>query len=266
MFVHLVDANGCVELDQVHRFRHDWERHASLRLRNGDPAVLTEYNRRGRLHDGSLNQMEQEVITAWRQARSRGETVALMANSTDTVTRLNRLAQHARISMGELDPDGPSLDAGDESMLIGDEVVTRRNDRRLRTDRGLMVKNRDHWTITDIHPDSDVTLCGRTGTIRIPGEYVVEDIELGYAQTSYATRGRTVDVAHPVGVRLRFGGTGPPDLLGRWRPPRHCVSARDRRGLWSRRRDSRAQSASREGLPAASLPVREVRCRIGGGV
>jgi len=195
MFAHLVDTHGCVELDQVHRFRHDWERRASLRLRNGDSAVLTEYDRQGRLHDGTLSQMEEEVITTWHQARGRGETVALMANSTDTVTRLNRLAQHVRIETGELDPDGPSLQVADESMLVGDEVVTRRNDRRLRTDREQMVKNRDHWTITDIHPNSDVTLDGRTGTIRLPAEYVAEDLELGYAQTSHATQGRTVDIA-----------------------------------------------------------------------
>ncbi|NIA26004.1 MAG: relaxase domain-containing protein [Gammaproteobacteria bacterium] len=195
MFGHLVDAHGCAELDHVHRFRHVWERHASLRLRNGDPIVLTEYDQHGRLHGGTLNQMEEEVITAWQQARRRGETVALMANNTDTVARLNRLAQHTRLEAGELDPAKPSLQVGDESMLIGDEVVTRRNDRRLRTDRGQMVKNRDHWTITNIHPDSTVTLAGRTGAIRLPVKYVAEDLELGYAQTSHATQGRTVDVA-----------------------------------------------------------------------
>jgi ATP-dependent exoDNAse (exonuclease V) alpha subunit len=80
-------------------------------------------------------------------------------------------------------------------MLIGDEVVTRRNDRTLRTDRGLMVKNRDNWTIESIHPDRSVTLTGRTGTVRLPGDYVAEDLELGYAQTSHATQGRTVDTA-----------------------------------------------------------------------
>ena len=43
MFAHLVDSLGAVELDRVHRFRHHWERQASLRLRAGDPSVLTEY-------------------------------------------------------------------------------------------------------------------------------------------------------------------------------------------------------------------------------
>ena len=118
-----------------------------------------------------------------------------MANSTDTVAQLNRLAQHTRIRIGELDPDAPRMRGGDGWILVGDEVVTRRNDRTLTTDRGLMVKNRDHWTITTIHPDHSVTLTGRTGTIRLPAHYVAEDLELGYAQTSHATQGRTVDTA-----------------------------------------------------------------------
>ncbi|MGB5433636.1 MAG: MobF family relaxase [Acidimicrobiia bacterium] len=195
MFAHLVDTYGGIELDQVHRFRHDWERQASLRLRTGDPGVLAEYETRGRLHDGTRDQMETETITAWQQARSRGETVALMANTTDTVDRLNRLAQHTRIMLGELDADAPSMRVGEGRMLEGDEVVTRRNDRTLRTDRGLIVKNRDHWTIETIHPDHSATITGRTGTIRLPTEYVAEHVELGYAQTSQATQGRTVDTA-----------------------------------------------------------------------
>ncbi|HZJ48508.1 MAG TPA: hypothetical protein VFD97_05680, partial [Acidimicrobiia bacterium] len=67
--------------------------------------------------------------------------------------------------------------------------------RTLRTDRGLMIKNRDHWTIETIHPDHGATLTGRTGTIQLPTDYVAEHVELGYAQTSHATQGRTVDVA-----------------------------------------------------------------------
>ena len=195
MLAHLVDSYGAVELDQVHRFRHHWERQASLRLRAGDPGVLTEYERQGRLHGGTQEEMEADIITAWQQTRQRGETVALMANNTKTVARLNHLAQHTRIEAGELDPAASRLGVGDEWMLVGDDVVTRRNDRTLRTDQGLMIKNRDHWTITNVHPDHSVTLTGRTGTVRLPAEYVAEDLELGYVQTSHATQGRTVDTA-----------------------------------------------------------------------
>jgi ATP-dependent exoDNAse (exonuclease V) alpha subunit len=195
MFAHFVESYGAVELEQVHRFQHHWERQASLRLRAGDPGILVEYEQRGRLHGGTLEEMEADIVTAWEQARSRGEAVALMANSTDTVARLNRLAQHTRIMSGELDPSAPRLRLGQEWILVGDEVVTRRNDRTLHTDQGLMVKNRDHWTITKIHADQSVSLIGRTGSVRLHAEYVVEDFELGYAQTSHATQGRTVDTA-----------------------------------------------------------------------
>jgi ATP-dependent exoDNAse (exonuclease V) alpha subunit len=194
MFAHLVDSYGAVELDQVHRFRHQWEATASLRLRAGDPDVLTEYEQRGRIHGGPVDQVEADIIDAWHQARRYGETVALMANNTDTVARLNRLAQHTRITSGELDTATGRL-VGEEWMLVGDEVVTRRNNRTLRTSQGLMVKNRDHWTLTAIHPDTSITVTGRTGTIRLPAPYVAEHLQLGYAQTSHATQGRTVDTA-----------------------------------------------------------------------
>ncbi len=195
MFGHLVSSLGAVELDRIHRFQHHWERRASLQLRSGDPAALTQYQRHGRLHGGTLEQMETDITDAWQQARSQGETVALMANSTETVTRLNQLAQQTRLATGQLDPGGPQLRVGEYSLLVGDEIVTRRNDRTLHTDQGLMVKNRDHWTITAIHNDQSVTITGRTGTIRLPTAYTAEHVELGYAQTSHATQGRTVDTA-----------------------------------------------------------------------
>ena len=37
MFSHLTNTYGAIELDQVHRFTHQWEGEASLRLRTGDP-------------------------------------------------------------------------------------------------------------------------------------------------------------------------------------------------------------------------------------
>ena len=52
-------------------------------------------------------------MEAWRQARARGESVAVMANRTATVTHLNQLAQSTRIRDGELDPHGPHLTVGD---------------------------------------------------------------------------------------------------------------------------------------------------------
>jgi conjugative relaxase-like TrwC/TraI family protein len=194
MFAHLIDIHGAIELDQIHRFTFEWERDATRRLRRGDATVIDEYERHGRLHGGTADAMEAAIVDAWDQARQRGESVALMANTNHTVNRLNHLAQQHRIRSGELEPNGPALDRGGERLFVGDEVVTRRNQRTLRTDRGTMVKNRDLWRTERIHPDGSVDVTGRTGTVRLPAAYALEHLELGYAQTSHATQGRTVDL------------------------------------------------------------------------
>ena len=93
MFAHLVDSHGAVELDQIHRFRHTWERQASLGLRAGDHKALAEYDKHGRIHGDTQTDMEFALIDAWKAARRQGQSVALMANSTDTVARLNQLAR-----------------------------------------------------------------------------------------------------------------------------------------------------------------------------
>jgi len=195
MFAYLVSQHGAVELDQVHRFRNDWERKASLQLRIGNPDSLADYEQHGRLHGGSAQEMELKIIATWTAARSRGETVALMANSNQAVNRLNQLAQITRFMDGEVSIQKGYLRIGEEVASVGDEVVTRRNDRTLRTSEGVMVKNRDRWVVQTIHSDRSITVAGGSGTIRLPADYVASDLRLGYAQTSHATQGRTVNTA-----------------------------------------------------------------------
>jgi conjugative relaxase-like TrwC/TraI family protein len=193
MFGHLVHCNGAIELDRVHRFVHRWEREASLRLRRGDSEVLDLYEAHGRIHGGSRTRMEREVVEAWWDARCRGESVAMMAPTNETVVALNRRAQALRIAAGEIDVSGPSLQAGPYTLHVGDVVATRKNERQLRTDCGLMVKNRDQWEVEAVHRGGGLTVSGRTGSVRLPGDYVAAHVELACAQTSHANQGRTVD-------------------------------------------------------------------------
>ncbi len=192
MFGHLINCYGAIELDRVHRFANEWERDASLALRRGDTEILHLYDHHGRLHGGTPRQMEEAVVDAWWQARGRSESVAMMAPTNETVVELNLRAQDLRAEAGEIDIFGPSVSVGEYQFFRGDVVATRRNDRELHTDRGLMVKNRDLWKVADVHR-GDVTVSGRTGTVRLPAEYVAEHLELAYAQTSHANQGRTVD-------------------------------------------------------------------------
>ncbi|MGE0304499.1 MAG: MobF family relaxase [Acidimicrobiia bacterium] len=104
MFSMLTDTHDVIELDRVHRFTHDWERAASLALRRGDPEVAAVYAGHGRIHGGTQDQMDRAVIAAWWKSRLRGEDVAVMAATNDTVHRLNVNAQDRRMRAGELAP------------------------------------------------------------------------------------------------------------------------------------------------------------------
>ena len=193
MFGHLVDSFDAIELDRVHRFNHPWEAKASLRLRRGDPTVVEDYDERGRLHGGTALRMRGAAVNAWWEAIERGESASLMAPTNAAVVELNNSAQWRRLDAGQLDRDGPTLEVGPYRLHIGDRVATRHNDRRLRTNRQLMVKNRDRWTVDAIHRDGSVTVTDRSGEVRLPKEYVAEHVELAYAETSHASQGRTVD-------------------------------------------------------------------------
>ena len=210
MFAHLIDAHGAIELDRVHRFTNHWERTASLRLRAGDQHIAEVYYQYGRIHGGTATRMEHEALDAWAAARQRGETVLLSAPSNETVHRLNVAAQQHRIDVGEINQRGPAVDIGSYRIHIGDEIVTRRNDRQILTDRALMIRNRDTWTVTNIRRGA-INAIGDSGTVRLPASYVTEHVELAYAQTSHATQGRTVD-------RSILVLDGPSDLRGLYVP------------------------------------------------
>lgn len=193
MFGHLVDSYGAIELDRVHRFANNWEREASLRLRRGDDSVAGLYDDHGRLRGGTRTRMKTEALDAWQEARRNGETVVLSAPSKEVVRELNNDAQQRRVLEGEVGQSWRTAKACGYQVHVGDEVVTRRNDRSLTTSSNQPVRNRDRWVVDSIHRNGDLTLVGTTGTVRLPQHYVKEHVELGYAQTSHATQGRTVD-------------------------------------------------------------------------
>jgi conjugative relaxase-like TrwC/TraI family protein len=206
MFGLTVDTFGAIELDSVHRFTHAWERDASLRLRRGDIDVLDLYDSHERLRGGPSTQMERNAIHTWWRHRQAGDEVLLMAPTNETVAVLNERAQLIRIHAGEIDPDGRHARIAGGRVFVGDEIATRHNDRRLRTDRGDMVRNRATWSVDRIGSDGSLVATGRNGSVRLPANYVAEHVELAYATTGMGAQGRTVDVGilyldHPTDVR-----------------------------------------------------------------
>ena len=182
--VNLVDANGEMPAGGFDL--------ASLRLRRGDVTVAEVYEQHGRLHCGTVNQMERASVAAWWERRQAGNKGLLMSPTNEAVERLNQRCQQTRVNAGEIDPSSRHITVGVYTVHAGDEVATRQNERRLTTDRGEMVRNRAVWTVDHIHPDGSLTATGKHGTVRLPAPYVAEHVELAYARTVMGAQGRNV--------------------------------------------------------------------------
>jgi conjugative relaxase-like TrwC/TraI family protein len=192
MFGLLVDTFGAIELDHPHRFDEEWEREASLRLRRGDVSVAEVYEAHGRLHGGTVTQMERASVDRWWELRAAGKKTLLMTPTNEAAERLNERCQRTRIKAGEIDPNGRHVTAGSYEVHVGDEIATRHNERRVITDRGATVKNRAVWTVDTINADGSLTAAGRAGTVRLPAAYVCEHVDLAYARTGVGGQGRNV--------------------------------------------------------------------------
>lgn len=188
-------------LAELHRFRHAWEKSASLGLRLGQTDVIDEYIDHHRVHDGDYDDILEQAYQAWQADRTAGKTSILIAETIDTVSALNARARLDRIAFGEVTDDpGVTLHDGNQASR-GDVVVTRRNDRRLALGRGW-VKNGDRWIVTGNREDGSVTVRRENSkwktTLTLPTSYVAEDLELAYAITAHRAQGSTVDTAHAI--------------------------------------------------------------------
>ncbi len=170
-----------------------WEREASLRLRDGDKAVIDDYHQHGRVVGGGREVMVDEAFVRWQLARARGESVVVCAADHATVDELACRARAARAEAGEVEAEG--VVAGEQVVGVGDEIVTTRNDRRLVTSRGGWVRNGDRWQVLARHPDDSLLVEDLTGRGRVvlPGDYVGDEVALAYAVTIHKAQGVTVD-------------------------------------------------------------------------
>lgn len=123
----------------------------------------------------------------------------LIAETRDDVTTLNQRARADLILDGTLKP-GREVELTDGTTAgVGDTIIARRNDRRLRNGKDW-VRNGDTWTITGVRDDGSVTIrpAGRRygGSVVLPASYVADHVDLGYAVTAHRAQGVTVDTAH----------------------------------------------------------------------
>jgi conjugative relaxase-like TrwC/TraI family protein len=189
-------THGALQLTELHRFTHPAEAAASLALRDGQPTALTFYLRNGRIHVGDLAKTAEDAFTAWVRDRSAGLDAIMLAPTRQLVAELNRQARDHRLDHS---PASSEVRLGDGNQAsVGDVIITRSNDRRLRLTATDWVKNGDRWTITRIGRRGDLTVRHTRShlTVRLPLDYVHTSTGLGYATTIHSAQGVSADTMH----------------------------------------------------------------------
>jgi hypothetical protein len=158
------NIHGALQLTELHRFTNPAEAAASLTLREGDPSALGFYLDHGRVHVGDLAKITEDAFSAWISDRA-GQEV--------------RLGDGNRAS-------------------VGDMIITRTNDRRLRLSATDWVKNGDRWTITDINRSGGLTVRHSRNQLKcqLPADYVTTSTGLGYATTIHGAQGVSANTMH----------------------------------------------------------------------
>ena len=199
MFKTLVaDRDGhAPTLVDVRRFSADWEKQASLLLRAGDPTAIDAYQPHGRIVEGEREEILDAAYQAWRADIEAGRTSLMIAPDAATVSDLNRRARADLVAAGHVEAAGVEVADG-STAGIGDQIVTRQNDRTLLAGH-RWVRNGDRWTVTAVDQDGGIVARARSGaTVALPAAYVARHVELAYAATAHRAQGRTIDTAHAV--------------------------------------------------------------------
>ena len=189
-------THGALHLAELHRFTNSAEAAASLALRDGKPTSLEFYLDHGRVHVGDLATTTEDAFTAWVSDQAFGLDAIMLAPTRNLVADLNRKARDHRL--GNV-PAGLEVRLADGNQAsVGDVIITRANDRRLRLSATDWVKNGDRWTITHISQRGDLTVrhIRSHRTVRLPAGYVCTSTGLGYATTIHTAQGVTADTMH----------------------------------------------------------------------
>jgi conjugative relaxase-like TrwC/TraI family protein len=190
-------------LTEIRRFHEDWERAASLRLRDGDPDALVAYEKHGRLVEAA--DLDEAVTIAARSAvadRMDGKATVVVAATNDLAARIACQVRDQLIELGHVEPGGVFLGRDRNTGNVGDIVMCRRIDRRIgvtnRTQYRVLETRDDGGLLVQELPRPDQRTPVSPDPIEIPTGYVAADVQLGYAGTVYATQGVTVDRGHRV--------------------------------------------------------------------
>jgi hypothetical protein len=198
----LADRLGYVQLAEPVRFTAEWERGASLRLRQGDATALDEYDQHGRIRGAPPDQAMDQAARTYVACYLDGRDVLLMAADWARCRELSTRIRDDLIHLGLVDNGQSIRIAEGVSASVGDLIICRRNDHAIEAgEPGRTLANGDVLRIEAITPggimvrrrlDPDRATGQRRFTDRAfcyPG---YQSADLAYAITGHSAQGATV--------------------------------------------------------------------------
>ena len=188
-------SHGALRLTELHRFTNPAEAAASLAIREGHPRSLGFYLDHGRVHVGDVATTTEDAFNARVSDRAAGLDTIMIAPTRHLVAELNRRARAHRLHS----PAASEVSLADGNWAsVGDVIITRSNDRRLRLTATDWVKNGDRWNITHVGKQGDLVVQHNRShrTARLPADCIRTSTGLGYATTIHSAQGVSADTTH----------------------------------------------------------------------
>jgi hypothetical protein len=200
LFRALAERGEPIHLDEVIRHRHELDRDAAKRIREGEGReALALYRSAERVTVApNAEERREAMVRDWHESFERGEDAVMVAKQNAEVRKLNEIAREVRRQAGQL--GAQEIEVGEAHFAAGDFVITRVNDPRAE------IFNRERWRIAEVDAaERRMILEGidQTKTVEIGADYLARTnphseapaLEHAYAVTTYSAQGTTVDRA-----------------------------------------------------------------------
>jgi hypothetical protein len=208
----LASRLGYVQLAEPVRFTAAWERDASLRLRQGDPAALDDYDQHGRIHGAPPDEAMDQAVKAYVARYLAGCDVILTAAAWARCRELSLRVRDDLIHLGLVDGGSSVQIAEGAEVSVGDLVICRENNHQLEAgEPGRALANGDILRVEAITSggiqvrrllEPDFVTGQRRFTERAFTYRGYRACDLAYAVTGHSAQGGTVHT----GITLVTGG------------------------------------------------------------
>ncbi len=188
------ERHGGVEITEVRRQVHDWQRDATRHLATGRTGeAIRAYADHGMVHAAETReQARSELVDQWDRERiaAPDQSRIILTHTNDEVRELNETARDRMRAAGELGDDvRVKTERGPRAFASGDRIMF------LRNERGLEVKNGTLGTVEKVSPEHIAVRTDDGRSVSFDTKDYAH-VDHGYAATIHKAQGMSVDRAH----------------------------------------------------------------------